>query len=193
MVPVLLVHGIWDTDRKLRPLQRALEAAGFAPVVQVEIVPNDGSATIEEMARQVGAAAERLSAETGAAKVDVVGFSMGALVARYWVQRLGGRERARRFVSISGPQRGTATAYFSRKPAVREMRFGSALLEDLARDDDPWGAVEVFALWTPFDVMVVPPGTAWLPKAREARFWVPLHAWMVTDARVLRAVVEALR
>jgi triacylglycerol lipase len=73
------------------------------------------------------------------------------------------------------------------------MRPGSTLLADLARDPDPWGGVEVHCFWTPFDLMVVPARSAILPGARTVRrFPVALHAWMLTDARVISAVCGVL-
>jgi triacylglycerol lipase len=115
-------------------------------------------------------------------------------VSRYWIQRLGGRARVRRFVSISGPHAGTANAYALPFAGVRDMRPGSALLTDLARDADPWGEVEVHCFWTPFDLMVVPARSAILPGARTVqRFPVAMHRWMLTDARVISAVRDVLR
>ena len=102
-VPVLLVHGIDDDARTLAPLANGLARAGFLDVQIVELKPNNGDAPIAVLAGQVAEAAGSLRARTGSARVDVVGFSMGALVSRYYLQRLEGRNHVRRFVSISGP------------------------------------------------------------------------------------------
>jgi triacylglycerol lipase len=193
-VTALLVHGIWNTGESFSRMRTALEVAGIGPTLALDLVPNDGRAPVAALAAQVDAAAHQLSREAGASRIDVVGFSMGALVSRYWIQRLGGRARVRRFVSISGPHGGTANAYALPLAGVREMRPGSALLTDLARDADPWGEVEVHCFWTPFDLMVVPARSAILPGARTVqRFAVALHRWMVTDARVISAVRNVLR
>jgi triacylglycerol lipase len=192
-VPALLVHGIWNTGENFARMCAALEAAGIAPTRAIDLAPNDGRASIATLAEQVDAAAQRLAGEAGPSRIDVVGFSMGALVSRYWIQRLGGRARVRRFVSISGPHAGTASAYALPFAGVREMRPGSSLLADLARDADPWGDVEVHCIWTPYDLMVFPARSAILPRARTVkRFPVAMHRWMVTDARVISAVRDVL-
>ena len=73
------------------------------------------------------------------------------------------------------------------------MRPDSGLLADLASDPDSWGPVEVHTLFTPYDLMVVPARTSLLRGARSTRsFPVLLHRWIVTDERVLAAVVEVL-
>jgi triacylglycerol lipase len=142
MRAVLLVHGIWNTGKDFASLRRALEAAGAAAVEAVDLDPNSGAASIEALARQVAEAADRLRQRSAEDRVDVVGFSMGALVTRYWIQRLGGAERVRRFISIAGPQQGTWLAHLSPLSGVREMRPGSATLRSLA-DSESWQEVEL--------------------------------------------------
>jgi triacylglycerol lipase len=190
---VLLVHGIWDTGRNFRHLIQRLERAGHPAVHTVELRPNTGSAPLSALAEQVDAAASALLAKEGTTQLDLVGFSMGALVARYWLQRLGGNARTRRFVSISGPHQGTWTAWFMPLAGVRQMRPSSALLRDLARDERPFADVEVHVLWTPFDLMVFPPRTACIPGAKsEHRVTTLLHRFMLTNGTALDRVVEIL-
>lgn len=190
MLPVLLVHGIWDTGAKLQPMARALERAGAPHAYSMTLSRNDGSAPMLELAREVADAADALGP-----KIDLIGFSMGALVSRTYLQRLGGRERVRRFVSIAGPHAGTTWARFARPEAlgVRDMAPGSALLADLARDADPWGEVEVHTLSTPFDLMIVPPRSSVLPRATsDTRLPIGMHRWLVNDPRAIAHVVRVL-
>ncbi len=191
--PALLVHGIWDDGARFDVMRAALEARGVGPIAAIDLWPNDGSARIERLAEQVDAAARGLLEASGAPRLDVVGFSMGALVSRFWVQRLGGKRLARRFVSISGPHAGTATAWALPKAGVRQMRPGSSLLIELAADDDPWGPVEVHSVWTPYDLMILPPRSSRLDKSHgEHRLPVPMHRWMITDRRAVEAVSSIL-
>lgn len=194
MSPVLLVHGIWDTGARLRPLRRALEEADLGPIVAIDLSPNDGRAPILELAAQVDRAARELAERAGRERVDVVGFSMGALTTRTFIQKLGGKHRVRRFVSISGPHAGTATAYAIPFAGVREMRPRSALLRELEADPDPWGACEVHVLYTPFDLMILPATSSRLPGARsETVVPVALHRWMIEHPDALAHVVRILR
>lgn len=193
MLPVLCVHGLWDDARSFEPLRRHLLGAGWRRVEAMELKPNNGGAGLRLLAEQVRDAADRLLADTDAAELDVVGFSMGALVSRYWIQRLGGRERARRFISISGPHHGTLTAHLGWRPGAREMRPESPFLTDLGDEPAPWGKTRVYAFWTPFDLMIVPPSSSHLPGAVGRTFPVVLHPLMLSDRRVLGAVASALR
>lgn len=194
MTAALLVHGIWDSSTRLDPLRKGLVARGLTDVRAIDLTPNDGRALIPALAAQVGERAEAILRETGAARLDVVGFSMGALVSRWWIQRGGGKRLVRRYVSISGPHAGTLPAHAVPLAGVRQMRPGSALLTDLAADDDPWGDVEVHCLYTPYDLMVVPGRSGVLPGAKTVRALpVAMHRWMITDARSLDAVAAILR
>jgi pimeloyl-ACP methyl ester carboxylesterase len=190
--PVVLVHGIWDTGKIFDRLTAALRARGVEHIDAIDLVPPDGSRSIADMASDVDRATSRIAEKTGATRVDLVGFSMGAVVSRYFVQRLGGRERVRRFISISGPHEGTRVAAFGRKIAAREMRIGSDLLRDLARDEDPWGEVVVHAARTPFDLMILPSESSELRNAQNRVFPVVLHKLMVRDRRVLRWIGDVL-
>lgn len=193
-VPVLLVHGIWDSATRLDPLRTGLKTRGIADVESIDLVPNDGRAPIAVLGARVAKAAAELQRKHGCERIDLVGFSMGALVTRWFIQRGGGRSTVRRFVSISGPHGGTLTAYALPFAGVRDMRPASDLLRDLAADADPWGSVEVHCLYTPFDLMIVPAKSAVLPNARAVhRFTVPMHRFMITNARVLDSVAAILR
>jgi triacylglycerol esterase/lipase EstA (alpha/beta hydrolase family) len=190
--PVVLVHGIWDSGKIFDRLASALRARGIEHIDAIDLVPPDGSRSIADMAADVERAVSRLAEKTSETRVDLIGFSMGALVSRYFVQRLGGRERVRRFISISGPHEGTRIAAFGRKIAAREMRIGSELLADLARDENPWGAVDVHAARTPFDLMIVPSASSELRDAQNRVFPVALHKLMVSDRRVMRWIGDVL-
>ncbi len=195
MRPVVLVHGIWDSSSRLEPLRAGLVARGVSKAIAIDLLPNDGRAIVPVLAAQVAHAVDEAIASIDGddPRVDVVGFSMGALVTRYYLQRGGGKSRVRRFVSISGPHAGTINALALPFAGVRQMRPGSELLRDLASDPDPWGPVEVHTVWTPYDLMILPARSSKLPGARSERVIpVKMHRWMITDPRVLDHVASLL-
>ncbi|HKP58780.1 MAG TPA: alpha/beta fold hydrolase [Polyangiales bacterium] len=191
--PVLLVHGLWDSSARIEPMVQGLQLRGIRELWSFDLEPADGRAPIPELARQVQAQVDALLERHACERVDLVGFSMGALASRYYLQRCGGRERVRRFVSISGPHAGTWTAYALPFAGVRQMRPGSGLLRDLDADPDPWGEVEVHCIYTSLDLMIFPPESSILRGARAThRLRVPLHRWMIHDAGVLDLVARTL-
>ena len=134
-----------------------------------------------------------MAVREGVTHVDVVGFSMGALVARWFIQRGGGKEHVRRFVSISGPHAGTSIAYAGTSPGAKDMRPDSALLKELAADVDPFGNVEVHCVYTPYDLLILPARSSILVGAQSVKkFSVPTHRRMISDDEVLDYVARLL-
>ena len=179
---------------RIDPMLRGLRARGLKDVSSFDLRPADGRAPIPELANQVKSQVDALIEKHGCERIDLVGFSMGALASRYYVQRCGGRDRIRRFISISGPHAGTWVAYALPFEGVRQMRPGSSLLRELDADEDPFGEVEVHCLYTILDLMIVPAISSVLRGARSIhRLRVPIHRWMIHDPGVLDLVARLLR
>ena len=187
--PVLLIHGIKDDARKMEPLARYLRAQGW-DAKTMSLRPSWGQKGLDVLAGQV---AEFIGENYAPGeKIDLVAFSMGGLVTRYYLQRLGGLERVQRYVTISAPHGGTLLAYLIPNAGCRQMRFGSAFLRDLASDADRLAQLEFTSIWTPLDAIIVPPRSSVMPQARNERLVIALHPLMVWQAGCLRAVRDAL-
>ncbi len=193
-LPVLIVPGIVYKEREFRPMLKALRESGRKQVEVVTFDEHFGEGGIASISKQVAEAAKRLKADTNSTQIDVIGFSMGALAARYMIQRLGGKDDVRRFISISGPHHGTVMAYFGPFfTGVREMQPNSTFLQDLLKDQNPFGKVRVYAFYTPYDAMVSPSQSAILEHAQVVKsFQVTFHHQMLKDDEVLSEVVGAL-
>lgn len=189
MNPVLLIHGIDDTDRLFRHMIPWLQSKGLQ-VHSMNLVPNSGDAGIDELANQLALyIGTRISAGQ---PIDLVGFSMGGLVARYYLQRLGGLERVRRFITISSPHNGTWTAFLRGNPGARQMRPRSDFLKHLNRDAAVLDRIQSTTIRTPFDLMIIPSISSELAAARSLRVNVAAHPLMVRDRRVLEWVHKLL-
>lgn len=187
--PVVLVHGIWDTAAVFDRMAARLSSEGWS-VYPVSLQPNDGSAPLEALADQLR---RFIDAKLGTAtRLDIVGFSMGGMVARYYAQRLGGLDRLLHLVTISTPHHGSGTAFLRSLPGVLELRPGSPFLDDLASDEGRLAQVSFTSIWSPFDMMIAPASSSRMPVGREVAIPVLWHAWMLNDDRTLEAVVEAL-
>ncbi len=187
--PVVLVHGLKDSARKMARLARHLEAEGWR-THSCDLVPSSGQAGVDVLARQLQAFVE--SCVPGDESFNLVGYSMGGLVGRYYLQRLNGLWRVRRFVTIATPHRGSVLAYLYWNAGFRQMRPASAFLKDLERDADCLLSTGFTSLWTPLDAMVLPPSSSVVPSARCRRIWSLGHPFMVWQRHCHRAVAEVL-
>jgi triacylglycerol lipase len=68
-----------------------------------------GTVPMERSAPELRAFVNRVLAATGAKRVDLVGHSEGTVMPRYYLERLGGAAKVRRFVALTPLWRGTDT------------------------------------------------------------------------------------
>jgi triacylglycerol lipase len=187
--PVLLVHGITDTTVVFRQMVGYLSGRGWS-VYSFNMIPNNGDRPLDNLAAQV---ADYVAKNFDPKQpLDVIGFSMGGIVSRYYIQRLGGIERVQRFISISAPNNGTLAGYLSYRPGCVQMRPDSEFLRDLNRDCAMLGRLNFTVLWTPYDLIIVPANSSQMPVGKEVIVPVRLHSWMLADERCLKAVAAAL-
>ena len=129
--PILLVHGIGDNHSIFTLLQRALRRRGFATVSSYDygLLTRD----IPAAARMLGEAIEKRAANSGYEQIHVIGHSLGGLIARYYVQRLGGDARVHTLVTLGTPHSGTEVARpLQRVPLLGQLTPGSTVLRELA-------------------------------------------------------------
>jgi triacylglycerol lipase len=187
--PILLVHGLMDTSYKMRKISSHLHNLGWQ-VFDIDLIPNNGDSRLEVLAKQVGDLIDRTFSPDQ--PIDLLGFSMGGLVSRYYLQRLGGIERVERFISISAPNNGTIAAQFSLRPGCMQMRPNSEFMTDLNSDVDRLKSLNFTSIWTPFDLIILPPSSSQLGIGTELSIPVLAHPLMVADERTLKAVTTAL-
>ncbi|CEJ48028.1 lipase family alpha/beta hydrolase [Umezakia ovalisporum] len=186
---VLLIHGIEDTGAVFNKMGSYLRQSGWC-VYTLDLVPNNGSVGLDILAQQV---ADYVVNTFGAEEpMDLVGFSMGGIVGRYYVQRLGGINRVQRFITISSPHHGTMIAYGSQRYGCLQMRPNSPFIQDLNADAVMLGQINFTSIWTPYDLMIVPANSSQMPMGKEVVLPVALHPWMLTDGRICAAVASAL-
>lgn len=186
---VLLIHGLNDTTVIFRSLSTHLRQLGRS-VYSFDFIPNNGDAPLEQLAEQV---ADHIGKTFSSdEKLDLVGLSMGGLVSRYYVQRLGGMARVQRLVTLGTPHHGTWIAYLSNRRGCVQMRPQSDFLQRLNQDAAMLDQLKFTSIWTPFDLMIVPATSSQMPVGREAIVWVLGHNWVVIDRLGLAAIAEAL-
>lgn len=186
---VVLVHGIDDTGAIFCKLAPYLERLGWS-VYSLDLIPNNGDVGLDRLANQLKQFIEATFAPDEA--IDLVGFSMGGIISRYYVQRLGGIHRVQRFVTIASPHYGTLTAYLRPNLGGNQMQPNSAFLWDLNQDAAILEQINFTSIWTPLDLIIVPARSSEMPVGENRQVWVSGHAWMVTDDRSLSTIAKAL-
>jgi triacylglycerol esterase/lipase EstA (alpha/beta hydrolase family) len=187
-LPVLLIHGYFCNRALWRPMAARLVAAGHA-VDAVDLEPP--FASIDDYAPRIAAAVDALRARTGAARVALVGHSMGGLAARAYL-RARGDDAVACVVTLGTPHRGTVHATFGRGRNVRQMRRDSEWLRALAADEPPERLARFTVVLSWQDNIVAPQAIQTLPGARTVVLHGLGHVTLAYDARVAGIVLEAL-
>lgn len=209
---VVLVPGWKDHHQTMTPLAKHLKNAGL-PVVTISPQPSDGSIRLEVMAQEIKPVCDRIF-EATQLPIKLVGFSMGGLITRSYVQELNGVAKCSHLVTIATPHLGTLNAFVSDLPGIVQMRpnnpwlhhLNNTLGEIIARtqtnavpasdNTSPVANLEplrLTSIWSPLDTTIVPPNSSFLPQAENIKILSPIHALLMKDRRVHHAVAEALR
>src|SRR4051794_24752136 len=151
--PILLVHGMGDNRSVFTLLRRGLRRRGFGRVLTLNYSPL--TADVRTAAALLAQEVEQLVAETGYERVHVVGHSLGGLIARYYVTRLGGDQRVHTLVTLGTPHSGTYSAYALPSRLCRQLRPGSGLMRELA-EPVPGCRTRFVAYWSDLDQLVLP-------------------------------------
>ena len=190
--PVLLVHGFRGSSSGWHAFEASLRAQGYRDS-EIDAIDYDDDASNVDVAREIALAADGLRARTGAAHIDVVSHSMGAISSRYWVERLGGASHVDAWVSLAGVNEGTVWAYGCYPLApCREMVPTSSMLHRLNDAFHPTATTRYGAWWSPCDDAIVPRVNAELRGAHNVETACLEHSELKGDPVVLGQVAQFL-
>ncbi|HEY2191629.1 MAG TPA: alpha/beta fold hydrolase [Actinomycetospora sp.] len=195
--PVLLVHGIVDNRSIFVHLARVLRRRGHGTVQAVNYSPLTAlTGDIRAAARDLGQHVERLCAASGSDRVHIVGHSLGGLIARYYVQRLGGDALVDTLVTLGTPHRGSRIAHLLPPTVVpRQLLPDSDLLRELD-EPAPGCRTRFLAVWSRMDQLIVPQRNARLAhpdlQVSNVRLDHVGHMAMTIDPEVVHLVTCTL-
>ena len=174
--PVIIVAGTFSPQIANELfLGNGLEAAGYTHCVYELRGDNSfgnlpGSAPIEVSALALAGFVGDVLDWAGETKVDLIGHSQGALVARQYVKFYGGQASVDALISLAGPNRGTesvAVIELFLGPILapfgvtcddvapcNQMRLDSDLVTTLNAGDATPGSVDYYAFYTDNDALV---------------------------------------
>jgi triacylglycerol lipase len=158
---VILLHGFLSSSQVMLPLERHLRRTLRRPIVRVALgarLPLH-LRDVRKSAQRVHEVVEALARMPGFEFADVVGHSLGGLVATYLLKRLDRGRHVRRVVTLGAPHGGTPAALLGVllfglvSRAVWQMLPRSPLVRELEATAVPEGC-EIVALASPTDRVV---------------------------------------
>jgi len=190
--PILFVHGWAESESVWSTMIRNFEREGWTR----EELNNWRYTTSQSNVRtasEVRTKVEEILRRTGAARVDLVTHSMGALNTRYYLKNLSGTEKVDDWVSLGGPNHGTSTASFCFEASCVEMRIESTFLRELNREDETPGAVSYGTWWSSCDEIINPDESVLLSGATNTEAGCVGHIALTSNATVFAGVRDFVR
>jgi len=191
--PIILVHGMVDNRSIFTLLRRSLRRRGFGRVLTLNYSPL--AQDVRSVAVRLQQLVETTCQETGYERVHVIGHSLGGVVARYYVQRLGGDARVHTLCTLGSPHSGTHTARLWPQRFVQQLRPGSDVVGELAQPA-PGCRTRFVAFWSDLDQMVVPKRSARIDhpdlQARNVLLRGVGHMSLPIDGRVVHEIAFLL-
>ena len=169
---VVLLHGFASTPRALAFLARHVRDQLKRPVLRPPL--GFGFGDVARAAKRVDAAIVAASLD----EVDVVGHSLGGLVATELLKNVDCGVRVRRVITLGTPHAGVPLARYAAiatlglSPCMRQLVPGSRLLVGLAARPVPTGS-ELVAITGDADALV-PERSSCIATATQQR-WLRLH------------------
>jgi pimeloyl-ACP methyl ester carboxylesterase len=162
--PIVQVHGYFHNRSGFFFMSRELRAQGFRWIHGMNYNPLRSG--VPELAEWFGKHVEDVMRISGAKRVHLVGHSLGGVVARWYIQELGGEKHVDHCVTIGTPHHGTMAAYLGIGPAARDMRPGSEVVERLEHGFARSNVMYV-NLYSDLDFLIIPASSALLPEQRN--------------------------
>ena len=190
--PIIFIHGLWNTSSIFSSFTSKLDDMGieyFAPTLEHSY----GMTSIVDLSNLLN---NLILKKYGLVKeIDIVGFSMGGIIGRYWLKNFNGYKRTRRFITVGSPHNGTLTAQLVPKYPFRgisEMKINSRLLRYLMKYDFLLDDIECISFFTYWDLMVFPGWWAKLSAGEKISLKVYKHRNLVSNRLALEKIIEKI-
>ena len=187
--PVIVLHGYAMNRANFVPLAFRLARAGIGPIVGFEYWTLGRTAAA---ARQLAWFVDRVQDATGATEVDIIGHSMGGVVARYYVALGGGDGVVRHLVTLGSPHAGTDVSAIGVGHPMRELVTGSTLLQRLAAAPTP-EHTRLVTIFSRSDALVPAAAQRAISGAERIDFDDLGHVALLGSRRVAKAIIVRLK
>lgn len=183
---IVFVHGYLSNPSCFLPLAGYLRARGHSRTLAYRYPAHIG---IEQAA--IGLR-DYLKSHVRGGRIDLVCHSLGGLVARVYLQNLGGTRRVDSCVTLGTPHRGTYSAYWLWSRVGRELRPDSDVIARIRSTASRAKSVRFLSVTAGSDNIVLPRVFA---KCENDTFYVPKlgHMGLLFSPQVFHKIHSFLR
>lgn len=182
---IILIHGYLGNRSSFFPLLAYLGLVGVGRVITFNYQWRTG---IEQAALELR---DFLRKNVRGGRIDFVCHSMGGVIARVYLQQLGGARRTDRCITLGTPHRGTYNAYWVGSRVGEDLRPDSRLMAKLEATRGAGAKVKFFSIIAGSDNIVIPRVFA---SNGEDALYIPNvgHFGMLFSPTVFQAIAKNL-
>ena len=180
---VVLVHGFLATAGVFRPLRVRLERDAAARVASFSHAPGLG---VRRIAQQLAGLIDRIPHGT---RIHLVGHSLGGVVARWYVQEMGGDARVAQTIAMATPFGGARLAERLKLFVGNDLHAASDVLTRLRAGGERTKHVPHLSIAGADDRMVSPPERARFPESELVVLEGRGHNQLLFDREAIDLVV----
>ncbi len=186
--PVLLLHGLFYNRACWWWILRALKRRGVRAVYTMNVpMWRDPQTATQAVAQKI----DELRIALGVERVDLVGHSMGGVVARRFIQLGDGADKVRRCILLGAPNAGSFLAPLAISPMGKELIPGSGLLTEIADAPIPRD-VRFTAIYSRHDNLVIPFESGRMEGATNVELAGIGHAGLLYHPEAIRIIAAEL-
>lgn len=186
--PVLLLHGLFHNRAIWSWIRLRLRLHGFSDLHSINLPPWKD---IEWLTERVANRVDELRQQRGIDRIDLVGHSMGCIIARNYLQIRGGAKKVRHCVLLGAPNNGSKMVPFAVTTLAQHLMPGSPFLGNLNAAPWPEG-VTITNIVSRHDNLVLPPETAILAGKSNIELTGVGHNALLYHPRAFRPLLKAL-
>lgn len=185
--PILFIHGIFHNRSTFAWLKQRLHSKGYRRFKEMDLMTS--LRPIPELAEQVARETQILLKNKEFSEIDIVAHSMGGVIARYFVQLLGGDGLVKNLITLGTPHQGTEWSKYSILPHLRELQPQSKTLE-LLNQCSPPKLTRAIAVSGALDIVIRPKDCTWWNGVRNIHLSHVGHAGLLFSRRVLQIILS---
>jgi len=182
---LIFVHGFAGNRASLFPLQGYLRVRGHRRQYSYNY---RSAGSVEGLALRLKQEVDR---NVRGGRIDLIAHSMGGLVARYYLQALGGARRVDRLITLATPHRGTHSSAYFPSQLIHQLRPEGPFLEHLDTLPVPDG-LRVVSFAAAQDLIVLPPKAALCPFGERHTLSDLGHLSLLLSPKLFAAVHREL-
>jgi len=181
---ILFIHGFGGGRYEYYPVIKFLKKNSNPICYEFTYKKKFGQVSFKKIAEDLD---NFIKANIKDSEVDIIGFSQGGIIARYYLAHYFSI-KVRRCITICTPHKGSFMAHIGFLPGIKELQPKSKFLAELDSSK-----AEYYSVYNPFDLFVFPGWNSKFEHAKEnKKVYSMLHQMTFWNRKTLEFIKKVL-